>query len=123
VTIAAHSNGCDVALDALRSRAWPKIKALHLISAANAADFNKNGLNQSLDRVADLHVWIAEKDLPLFLAGTLPAKLLGYGNLGRVGPINCKRPVHVRRASFGHSGWFADDQLDHTLRHITRHAA
>ena len=120
VTIAAHSNGCDVALDALKSRAWPKIKALHLISAANSGDFNKNGLNASLDRIADLHVWIAEKDWALALAGTLPGKLLGYGTLGRTGPINAKRPVHVRRASFGHGDWFADDQLDHTLRHITR---
>jgi len=123
VTIAAHSNGCDVALDALKSRAWPKIKALHLISAANEADFNKNGLNQSLGRIADLNVWIAEKDWALALASTLPGKLLGYGTLGRRGPINAKRPVHIRRASFGHGDWFADDQLDHTLQHITRHAA
>ena len=123
VTIAAHSNGADVALDALKSRAWPKIKALHLISAANEADFNKNGLNQSLDRIADLHVWIAEKDWALALAATPFGKLLGYGTLGRRGPVNAKRPVNVRRAAFGHGDWFAEDQLDHTLQFITRHAA
>ncbi|WP_397379730.1 hypothetical protein [Prosthecobacter sp.] len=122
VTIAAHSNGADVALDALKSRAWPKIKALHLISAANEADFNKNGLNQSLDRIADLNVWIAENDWALALANTLPGKLLGYGTLGRRGPINARRPVNVRRAAFGHGDWFAADQLDHTLQFITRSA-
>jgi len=120
VTIAAHSNGADVALDALQSRAWPKIKALHLISAANEADFDKNGLNKSLDRIADLHVWIAEKDWALALASTLPGKLLGYGTLGRRGPVNARRPVNVRRASFGHGDWFAPDQLDHSMQFITR---
>ena len=123
ITIAAHSNGADVALDALKSRAWPKIKALHLISAANEADFNKNGLNQSLDRIADLNVWIAEKAWALALAATPFGRLRGYGTLGRVGPLNAKRPVNVRRASFGHGDWFAADQLDHTMKFITRHAA
>lgn len=120
VTIAAHSNGTDVTLDALRSRAWPKIKALHLISAACEADFNKNGLNQSLDRIADLQVWIAERDWALALAGTLPGQLLGYGTLGRRGPINAARPVNVRRASFGHGDWFASDQMHQTMQVITR---
>lgn len=119
ITIAAHSNGADVALDALKSRAWPVIKALHLISPANEADFDKNGLNQSLDRIAQLTVWIAETDWALRLAGTLPGKLLGYGTLGRRGPINARRPCRVIRAGFGHSDWFAPDQLSGTLSTIT----
>jgi hypothetical protein len=121
ITIAAHSNGARVTLDALRSRAWPKIKALHLISPANEADFDKNGLNQSLDRIADLSVWVAENDWALALAGTLPGQLLGYGTLGRRGPVNARRPVQVRRAGFGHSDWFAADQMDITMQFITRH--
>lgn len=120
ITIAAHSNGADVALDALKSRAWPRIKALHLISPANEADFDRNGLNASLDRIAELSVWIAETDWALRLAGTLPGRLLGYGTLGRRGPVNARRPVQVRRAGFGHSAWFAPDQLDLTLQFVTK---
>jgi hypothetical protein len=120
ITLAAHSNGCDVVLDALQSRAWPKIKALHLISAANEADFDRNGLNQSLHRIDDLTVWIAEKDWALALASTLPGQILGYGTLGRRGPVNARRPVQVRRASFGHGDWFAADQLHHTMESICR---
>ena len=120
VTIAAHSNGANVALDALRSRTWPNIKALHLISPACEADFNANGLNLSLGRIADLNVWIADKDWALALAATLPGQMLGYGTLGRRGPVHCRRPVAVRRASFGHGDWFAADQMDHTMQFITR---
>ena len=120
VTIAAHSNGACVALDALRSRAWPKIKALHLISPACEADFNKNGLNQSIDRIGNLSVWIASNDWALALASTLPGRLLGYGTLGRRGPINERRPVQVRRACIGHGDWFASDLMSQTMKHITQ---
>jgi hypothetical protein len=118
ITLVGHSNGCDVILDALRSMGWPEIHALHLISGACDPDFDKNGLNASGRRIGRICVYIAGADWALSLASTWAGKLLGYGDLGRRGPVNARRLVEVVREPFGHSDWFADERLDETMAFV-----
>jgi pimeloyl-ACP methyl ester carboxylesterase len=122
IVLVGHSNGCDVILDALQLLAWPHIHGVHLISAACEADFGKNGLNAAGSRVGHLSIYIAERDWALMLADTLPARLLGYGVLGKDGPKNSTwkaEPDRVVRRDFGHGGWFTEKQFDATMRLVT----
>lgn len=119
IHLATHSNGADVALDALRLLKWPRIASLNLLSPACSADCNKNGLNDASDSIDRVTVWIGDKDWPLALAGTKTGWLLGFGNLGAVGPKNAARDIAVRRAPVGHGGWFADDRFNETMLALT----
>lgn len=122
VVLVGHSNGCDVILDALSLMAWPPIHSVHLISAACEADFSRNGLNAAGSRIQHLHVYIAEKDWALVLADTLAGRLLGYGVLGKKGPLNATpqaEPDVIVKAPIGHGGWFDDEHFDGTLQRIT----
>lgn len=121
IVLAAHSNGCDVVLDALKMADWPPIAEIHLISGACEASFQKNGLNDA-DNVGAIWVYVAGKDFPLRLAGGfLARKLLGYGTLGAKGPLHVARTnVNVvTRHTFGHGDWFTDANLDDTMCRIT----
>lgn len=120
IYLSAHSNGCDVILDALRLLKWPRIKHVHLISAACSANCDKNGINEAGSSIANLTVWIGEKDWALNLAGTRTGWLLGFGNLGLTGPKNATRPINVIREPVGHSDWFTSARFDHTMRILTR---
>jgi len=119
IHLAGHSNGCDVILDALRMLNWPRIETLNLISAACSADCNRNGINEAADSIGRLTVWIGEKDLALGLAGTKTGWLLGFGNLGLVGPKNTTRPIEVIREACGHGDWFNDARFDLTMGRLT----
>lgn len=124
IIIAAHSNGAAVALDALRAEHWPTIDHLHLISAAARNDlaYVQPQLGDTIKRMT---VWIAEKDLPLRLAGTLPGRILGYGQLGLNGidgiTDDTVLPLvsEVREPSFGHSTWFEPQHFKATMERIT----
>ncbi|WP_050028924.1 alpha/beta hydrolase [Verrucomicrobium sp. BvORR034] len=118
VTLVGHSNGCDVILDTLAAMGWPRVRDLHLVSAACESDFAKNGLNAAGDRIGSIHVYVADADWALWLAGSWVGKLLGYGTLGRQGPVGHNRVVNVIHRPFGHSEWFSDSYLDETMSRI-----
>jgi len=125
IILAGHSNGCDVILDALRAASWPRLQALHLVSGACDADFDRNGLNVAMGggRIGRVSVWVAGKDGALKLANTSIGRLLGYGPdgpLGMMGPLHALEPVAiVREPAFGHSDWWAPENLDESLAIIT----
>jgi pimeloyl-ACP methyl ester carboxylesterase len=121
IVLVGHSNGCDVICDCLRDHAVSEIAELHLLSAACKADFSKNGLNSLPPHwLTSIRVYIAQKDWALKLASTWSARhLLGYGALGRKGPVNPTRRVDIVRRNFGHSDWFAGEKFDRTMDLIT----
>lgn len=129
VNIAAHSNGADVTLKALRILRWPKVGRLHLISAATDADFDRNGLNNALRNgaIESVTVYVGARDLPLWLVKhSRLARWIGFGALG-LGPRNVCSEVKdrvrvVRRGSGGHSDWFDVDsgRFDELMKEIER---
>jgi pimeloyl-ACP methyl ester carboxylesterase len=108
VVLVAHSNGADVALDALGLLGQPLIERMHLFSPACDADCEVSGL--ALVRAASIHVYRAHKDWALGLAGSVVGQALGFGTLGRDGPVNgahARSPVRVTdESTYGHTDWF-----------------
>lgn len=121
IILVGHSNGCDVILDALRAMrpAPPRIDALHFLSPACEENFRVNGLNDLADRIHSVSVWIAEGDVPLLLANSWAGRLVGFGGLGRVGPVEATCRPKVYRGPGGHSHWFAPGEFDRTMRRLT----
>lgn len=126
ITLVGHSNGCAVILAALdASLVWPKVKAIHLVSGACEADFNRNGLNEAIEdgRVGKVFVYVAGKDRALRLAGNWLGRLLGYGVLGLNGPLNVSAEARdsvgtLTAPEFGHSDWWLPEHFDRTMRHF-----
>lgn len=125
--VVAHSNGADVAIDAIQ-RSGEKIKTLLLFSPAIDWDCLKNGLHDIYSSGLVLyapHLFIAGKDLPLKWAGTFFGKMLGYGYLGLKGPkpgtfgYSGGMPI-TYEADYGHSDWFNSKNFDATMRDIRR---
>lgn len=108
VVVVAHSNGADVALDALAILNYPPLERMHLFSAACDADCEKSGLSRV--RADSVHVYRAWNDWALEIAGTPLGYALGFGTLGRDGPLNGSRalaPIHViDEPGYGHNDWF-----------------
>lgn len=116
IVLVGHSNGCDVILDALASLDWPRIEELHLVSAACEADFNENGLNKYPAAIGRVCVYVAGKDWALTLAKSQLGRLLGYGALGKTGPVNARRaPEVITRPEFGHGDWFTPTHLNDSM--------
>jgi hypothetical protein len=118
IVLVGHSNGCDVIVDSLND--YPdsyNIKEIHLFAAACEADFEKNGLNKlGVDKVK---VYIGERDSALqFWASTWIGQWLGYGVLGKIGPLNAKMLIEVVRMNFEHSEWFKGENFDKTMNSI-----
>ena len=117
IVLVGHSNGCDVISDALKKLIPTAISidSVHLIAPACHSDFIKNGFNRWVG--TKFHVYIGEKDKALWLANLKPARWLGYGALGKLGPQNVSEgiDVTVTRKSFGHSGWFEGLDWDDTM--------
>jgi hypothetical protein len=114
VIIVAHSNGADVVRDTLKSLGWPPILAVHLFSAAIPADMKDdgNGFDAALaaGKIDRMRIYVAGEDKALKYGGMF-GKWLGYGKLGRKGPMNMSpqaaaRVAIVPREEFGHSSWF-----------------
>lgn len=120
--LVAHSNGADVVMDALTKRPF-HVHHLHLISPANKADCDKNGINEMMEAgyVRKLTIWIAGKDTALGLASTWFGKMLGYGTLGRTGPVDAGRGHNieiVKEPDYGHSTWFDPKNFNETMARI-----
>ena len=123
ITLVGHSNGADVILDCLSVYPYfPRISSLHLVNAACQASFERNGLNQLIahNRVGEVFVYVAKKDLALRLASTVLGRRLGYGTLGLHGPRHLTGPSESRTTKilwpdWGHSDCWDDPNLDETL--------
>jgi len=116
IVLVGHSNGCDVIRDYLEAAKWPSnIIHIHLLSAACEADFDKAGFN---NLKCPITIWIATQDKVLLLAKSWIGALMGYGVLGRTGPVNAKIPVGIIKRDFGHSGWFTEEETDKTMGRI-----
>lgn len=121
--IVAHSNGADVALDALRMAPQHRIQRIHLISPAVTWDCDKNGLGSFL-RTGQLSqppaLWIAGKDKALRFGGSWVGRMLGYGALGLKGPKPGTLPCRSGycEPNFGHSEWFDDKNFENTMHRI-----
>lgn len=120
VRIVAHSNGADVALDALAQLEWPVIDELHLFAPACHEDCEKSGLNNV--RSGLIAIYIAERDRAMVLAGTWLGRALGFGTLGKSGPVNARGiyPDVRRYPSFGHADWWKDGQFELCMEAVTR---
>ncbi|MFZ2950935.1 MAG: hypothetical protein WA003_15785 [Desulfuromonadaceae bacterium] len=120
VSIGTHSNGADVALDALALMGWPRIKELHMIAPACKANWNENGLNVGWVSFERIVVYIAGQDAALEAADTFLGRALGYGTLGQGGPIEPSGNIQVViEPDFGHSTWFDAANFGQTMRRIT----
>jgi hypothetical protein len=128
VTCVGHSNGCGVIAAMFEEDRSLKVNEVHLLAAAISPDFNKNGLNEALERgqIDIVYCYCSEND------GTLKAskfvKWLGYGNLGYTGPIwetipeSLKSRVAVKWWNdCDHSGYFRGSNFDRTMRHVIYH--
>lgn len=125
ISIAAHSNGCDVVLDALNSMkkrgTLGAIDRVDFISGACEADASKNGMNELARYIRRIAVYIAEKDRALELASSRIGQALGYGTLGVTGFTHAHfHQFLVERVSYGHSTWFDDKHFDGTMQMLTR---
>jgi len=128
-TVIGHSNGADVVLKCLNDyRDIPLIESVHLVCGACNSDFETNGLNRllssgAIDRVV---VYIAAKDFMLWLAHTIPGRLLGYGMMGLRGPCNVAENVRHRVKvvrdypwnDYGHSDCWEDSEFDQTMQNF-----
>lgn len=115
IVLVGHSNGADVICDALRQINDSGVKEVHLFAPACEADFQKNGLNEAgLEKV---RVYIGEKDKALKWASLKPARWLGYGTLGKTGPINVREDLDVKTITrnFSHSEWWEKDEFNATM--------
>lgn len=111
IILVGHSNGCDVILRALALLEWPRIEAVHLVSAACDEDFRVNGLNDALetDRIGRVFVWMSGRDSALHVARCWLGRMLGYGTLGLDGPQNVTEPARSRLTV---NKWPARDHSD-----------
>ncbi len=129
IVLAGHSNGSDVILDAL-SQGGIKVAQVHLFSAACDADFERNCVNAMIKAgvIGRLDLYLAPNDPALLLAATPVGRALGYGALGRTGPVNLRRDAarhvftHVEQG-YGHSTWFDEANFDWTMQCISGHRA
>jgi pimeloyl-ACP methyl ester carboxylesterase len=129
IALVAHSNGCELVCRMLQI-SGVHIRRVHLISGACSPDFYKNGLNEALreNRVGEVVVHVAEKDLPMRIANVSRYLIgwlgLGYGTLGLNGPTNIdpavqERVTVVREPNFGHSTWFEPQHFDDLMMTVT----
>lgn len=121
-----HSNGCDIWVKALAQSDYPRIEALHLVSGACVADFNKNGLNGALldGTIGRVAVYCGGQDKALLVASTWLGRALGYGCLGLHGPKNVDplitpdRCAKVVWPTFGHSTCWQPENFQRTMQHL-----
>ena len=130
ITLVGHSNGCAVILAALNQMiVYPKINAVHLVSAACEADFVRNGLNEALEsgKVGKVFVYRGGKDWALKLASGWLGRLLGYGVLGLHGAQNVTAMARnglgeLIWPDYGHGDCFLPEHFDRTMKHFTEMA-
>jgi pimeloyl-ACP methyl ester carboxylesterase len=131
IIIVAHSNGCHVALDALRIAHSVKVRKLHLVAGACDGNFARNGLNWMLKKgqVGSVAVYRGGKDWAMRLCSTLGGKALfgiylGDKPLGLGEPQNVDQFIETDRVkevfepAFGHSTWWSPKYFDASMRLI-----
>lgn len=128
IILVGHSNGCAVILKALgMALVYPRIQAIHLVSGACEADFNRNGLNEAVEggKVGKVCVYVAGKDMALRVASHWMGRLLGYGVLGLHGMQNVPASLldrigQITQEDFGHSSWWEAEHFDRSMGHFTQ---
>ncbi len=131
VSIAGHSNGCDIIVRALsklrREHHRITLETVHLACGACHADFQANGLNMGLltKQIGKVYVYVAGRDKALALAGSWLGRILGYGTLGLHGPLEVQEAVKERVGTmqwpeYGHSTCFHPKHFDATMGHFTQ---
>ena len=125
VVLSGHSNGCDVAVNALReSRAV--VSELHLFNAATPPDWQANGMNDVMraGRLGKVACYCAGQDMALAIVHDNPAaRWLGYGTLGLSGPTNVAAAVAGRVQTvkddpwdgFGHSTCWSEANFETSM--------
>jgi len=107
-----HSQGCMRALVAMQNCS-AIVRTMHLIAAACPEDCRTNGINDLLheepDRLGNVVIYVSPVDETLRKADSWIGQMLGFNDLGRVGPkwiLKDVAPrVRVVRRNFGHSEW------------------
>ena len=133
VCIVAHSNGCDLALRAVRDTGARGV-VLHLVAGAADPDFESNGLNRLIENgtVARVHWWRCGRDVALnYLAPATRfiTRIAGFQSGGSIQDESVYRidqSVRPRVAfhdypELGHSDLLSPERLPKTLTKILDH--
>jgi len=123
----AHSNGTKVLLDAQKISHWVRMEAIHLVSGACDADFQRNGLNWAVknERIGDIYYYIAGHDIAMRFEDTMTGKAL-FGLYPKDKPLGLSGPTNVdpmilgrvhphREPAYGHSDWWLPKNFDLTM--------
>ena len=128
IIIVAHSNGCHVALDAMRIAHSVKIHALHLVAGAVDGNFRRNGLNWMLKKgqVGDVRIYRGGRDWAMRLCCLIAGKLLfaislrdkplGLAGAKDVDPVVADQVMEIIEPAFGHSDWWHPDNFNRTMK-------
>lgn len=106
IVAVGHSNGCYILVDALKANADLRIDELHLIAAAVPSDCDASALNAIAQsgRIKKLVLYVSPVDEALGIGA-----LMGYGDLGKVGPVNSspwlQAMTRIVRDNRLHSDW------------------
>lgn len=124
VVFTGHSWGTDLFARAMAEFPTLAVHSAHLIGGAAQESFKTNGLNEALrqGRVGRVAVYFNPGD-PV-LQRHRYWKYLGYGKLGLKGPTDVEPDVdhlveRVPCPGVGHSGYFAGDRFERTMRMVT----
>lgn len=118
IIVVGHSNGCGIIAEGLSDHPDVFVDEIHLIAAAIDHDCDTNHLNAIAKRgqVKRVVLYVSPNDNAL---GVGP--LLGYGNLGKVGPVNVSPElagILVRvDGDCDHNDWVGRD-FEKTMQHI-----
>jgi hypothetical protein len=118
IVAAGHSNGCRILVRSLAEDAGVRIDTLHLVAAAVDRDCEASGLNSIARReqVKRIVLYVSPDDTAL---GFGP--LFGYGNLGKLGPLNPSpellRILERVDGHCDHSDWVVRD-FEQTIQRI-----
>ena len=132
VVLSGHSNGCDIAVKALRV-SGAVVSELHLFNAATRPDWQANGMNDVMKsgRLGKAVAYCAGRDMALAVVHDNPAaRWLGYGTLGIHGPNKVSALVAGRVRTvrsdpwdgFGHSTCWSEANFDATMRLVVADA-
>lgn len=128
VHLVGHSNGCDVICDALRLDESLRVGNIAMIAGACEEDADRNGVNAAFRRGSirgDMTLHNGAKDWALALASLWPARLVGYGALGRRGLQNLHKDFQHRlkvitHPAAGHGTFFDGNNFDDLMARLTQ---
>lgn len=128
IDMVAHSNGCNIVLNALERLADRGVIVNRVIFIAGAIDNNplQNGLMDLAigGYLSRAEAWWSRSDK---IIGMPSVVKWPYGDLGHTGwvndagnPLPAAHPVFpgVERPGYGHCGWFAPEHIESTFEEI-----